>query len=333
MQEGAIGSLVVESGPGKGRSIDLEPGRTVTIGRLKGSDVLVPESTVSRNQAELIVDQDGVQFVHKGTNPSLIDGVAVRDGQPRPLWTGTKIQIGTCTLVVQLNVEEKTKEYVTPPITTQETGGEISGSSGPKEDGKPREKAKPQAGLLKSPLAKGAVVLLILLLALYAFMPKGGGNDGSKGAGAPDAEKDSLALAVRIPDAVMEGEAPDADRMAAGLLFKAAGKLFSERKLRDQNVFDSIQKWQAGIDLLAKYSMRTSAFDSAAANLRSAKDALHRRFRELEKSARIANKQGDYMKADEEVRTIMSMIPDRFDWRYQWAKDAESILTEKMLKN
>lgn len=336
-----MGSLFIQSGPRKGEILDLFPGRIITIGRLNSDEddqICVPDMVVSRTHAEIHVEENKIYFIHKGRNPSIVNGVKVNDDEPRILTEETRIGIGPFIFKIMLRSEDATQKKEVPIFSeaVHEEDDSDDGRSSSNElpqRSEQKQKDMKQSSLLNSPLAKGAVVALIVLLILYLFLPSGEKVDEKKTDArrtTSTAERDSLLLAVKIPEAAIEGTIPEEELHMARINFKAAEKLFSEQRLRDQNIFESIQKWQTGIDMIGRYTQRPSAFDSAIVNLREAKRALNDKFLELYKSVKILNQQKDYRKAYNDIQVILAAIPDRMDLRYKWAKEQEYNLKKKI---
>lgn len=351
MEENVIGKLIIKRGPGKDREINLIANQTITIGRAEENDIFIPDKTVSRKHAELVAKEDSVSLVNYGVNGSVINGTAVRDDRPRSLSQDSTITIGPCIFQVLLTLMESTQQVSIPEIPSTaepEKTRKIEKIAGkfPEEEKKPKEE-EPQEGekptpkkgesqILKSPIAKVVVGVVLLMGLLALLLPKKEQADKEE---APKQQaqtkpksvvEDSLALSVKIPKVTVQGPVPDDELQTALSYFKAAEKLFSEQRLRNQNIFDSIQKWEEGIQIIGKYQERPEALNTAVQNVRRAKESLHQKFRELEKSIRISAKQDNYKKVNEAIQIILASIPDRMDWRYRWAKQVESNIQPKL---
>lgn len=91
--------LEVAGGEGEARVAPLRDGRC-TIGRADGNDLVLPESSVSRQHA--LVKRQGSGFVVEdlgSTNGVLLNGKPVKSG---PLKDGDRLQIGTTALVFRI---------------------------------------------------------------------------------------------------------------------------------------------------------------------------------------------------------------------------------------
>ena len=74
-------------------------------------------------------------------------------------------------------------------------------------------------------------------------------------------------------------------------------------------------------------------FQENAALLKMAKEKLQKRYAENKTKVRIAMKQKQYKLALDHVTIILTSIPDKFDDRYKWAKNMETIVTNQLKRN
>jgi pSer/pThr/pTyr-binding forkhead associated (FHA) protein len=341
MTENIIGTLTIQEGPGKGKQFSITADKSLTIGRSEDCDVQIPDKTVSRKHGELVVKEDSVHFINHGVNGSIINGNKIQDNRPRPLSAETIITIGPCTLRYNPVLTEKTVEVSRTAISTlPESTKEPQAGQQPEEpvqEEKPKTE-KSEAALLKSPVSKAVVAILIVFGLLFILVPKEKKDQKTQTTSKQQQQKktiskDSLAVLVTIPEVTIQGPVPETEKQKALSLFKVAEKQFSEQKLRHRNTFDSIQKWEQGIGLIGKYSERPEDFDSAVQNCRTAKKLLHEKFNNLAKNVRIAYRQKDYRRAYDDIQIILASIPDRVDYRYKWAKQTELLIKPKLKKN
>ncbi|MBI2571759.1 MAG: DUF898 family protein [Candidatus Schekmanbacteria bacterium] len=88
------GKLVVLAGPESGKSFPfaLKDGQSMSIGKASTVDISIPEDTVSRHHATLLVDGDRLLIRdEKSTNGTLVNG---KRGNQTPLVSGDRIQLG-----------------------------------------------------------------------------------------------------------------------------------------------------------------------------------------------------------------------------------------------
>jgi len=332
MKSRSLGVLVVKSGPDKGREIDIHSGHSIKLGRGTDNDLVIPDHVVSRKHAEINADENTVFFNNYGANGSVVNGVTVRDSKPMPLTQkATNIVIGPCLYTFNLSstqLMEDNYEVSKTNISRPLDQGEESGSSVEQQDGVSGETESPSkkgdSQLLKSPVAKAIVIILIIIGALYLFLPSSEESLQIPATSNEEAQREQEAISVNLPEVSTQGAVPVSDEQAALSLFKAAVKLFSEQRLRDRNIYDSIQKWQQSIDIIGKYSERPVEFDEAVEHIRSAKKILHDKYKNIRRSIRIANEQQNYQRVLEGAQRILASIPDQKDWRYRWAKAVES---------
>lgn len=177
---------------------------------------------------------------------------------------------------------------------------------------------------LKTTISKVSFALFIFIIIMYISGSSENNSQEASAGGTLASFTDSGKAAGQQPEAArpaITGAAPESDQRVARAAFKSAEKLFSERMLRERNLFDSIQKWQAGLQLLQRYSRRPAAYDVASENLRTAKALLQRKFDAWQKEVIIHFKKKEYQEAHETLQRIQKAIPDMRDTRYRWAKD------------
>ncbi|KYG02145.1 transcriptional regulator, partial [Sorangium cellulosum] len=95
-------SLIVRTGDGAARVIDLTDGDAVAIGRAPESTVCVDDPRVSRNHARIARRGDALELVDLGSrNGTSVNGAAVRGGE-RLLAGGDVIRVGPAEIVVAI---------------------------------------------------------------------------------------------------------------------------------------------------------------------------------------------------------------------------------------
>lgn len=112
-------SLLALTGPLGGKSFPLPRG-SITIGRLPGQTIRLPDETVSRNHAVIRVSWLGCSITDlQSVNGTYVNGERV--GRRR-LRVGDRIRIGRCEFV--LNLADRGAVFAPPPSTAPEPLGE-----------------------------------------------------------------------------------------------------------------------------------------------------------------------------------------------------------------
>ena len=92
MSDELVGSMVVISGPEKGRSFSIATGVCV-VGRGRDSDTQIRDPKISRIHCEIRALQGRLELVHRGgSGGTLVDGVAIKGSVQ--LSTGSVLQLG-----------------------------------------------------------------------------------------------------------------------------------------------------------------------------------------------------------------------------------------------
>lgn len=323
------GLILIDKGPGTGKEIPLVAGKTIKIGRSAECDICIPDKTVSRIHAELVVKEDTIIFTNSGVNGSMINGVQIKNNRPVILQYGSNIVIGPCSLRITPVIRKNTEEISIKDISRTI---QISGSVPEKIIKDNKGKKVINVSLLKRitnrlPESRKSIAIVGVIVCfgiLYLLLPQHNRSNGHTNKSENTVNKDSLVLSINIPQVIIDGSPSEGELHTALFNFQAAEKLFAEQKLSDCNIYESIKKWQHGIDLIGKYSQRPAAYDSAIVNLRNAKKTLHEKFRKLERVIRTTAKQKDYKSTCIAAQVILNSIPDNMDWRYRWAKEVES---------
>jgi pSer/pThr/pTyr-binding forkhead associated (FHA) protein len=103
---------------GEPRSFQMR-GTRVTIGRMGGNDLVLPDHTVSRNHAELTHTADGWKVVDLGSrNGTRVNDVFIREAQ---VSSGSTITLGRFVLHLE---EEPSEEVRIGPSSQGEAMGE-----------------------------------------------------------------------------------------------------------------------------------------------------------------------------------------------------------------
>jgi tetratricopeptide (TPR) repeat protein len=124
-QERPSASLRVEKGPSAGRVIPLL-GDALIAGRSRECDVVIGDPSISRRHFRLMGDASGYRLEDMGSgNGTRVNGSTV---DVTDLLHGTRIQVGTTTLVYEL---EGSAEPAPPPRTSSPVSGPPAPVSGP----------------------------------------------------------------------------------------------------------------------------------------------------------------------------------------------------------
>lgn len=101
--EGKSLALLILSGRQEGTLLPLQHGRVLTIGRMEGLDLVLPEDLVSRRHAQITVSDDGVHLRDLGsTNGTFVNGKRVREVR---LAEGDRVLLGATILSVVAHEE------------------------------------------------------------------------------------------------------------------------------------------------------------------------------------------------------------------------------------
>ena len=341
MDKQTIGSVVIRSGPRRGERLELHSGRAFTIGRSQENDLIIPGETVPLRHAELVAEKDGVYFRNSGSNSAIIGDKVVRDATLVLLHHDDLITIGSCELIFKLYRQEDTKIKsltATDSNMLETSANEMSASrnhttamanSMKRRFTSMQAQLRAKLGELNLPFPKttvskvsfGLVLLIGVLCLLAAFQDDGTTATNELDPAIAPVDVDS----VKLPAIEIQGPVPEDELKKAFSLFGVAEKLFAERKLHERNLYDGMQKWQSGIDILGKYAERPEEDCFVAVNnLRIVTTLLEKRFEAWQNGVLISYKQEDYQSARLYVQKILDAIPDLNDLRHWWAKDQEN---------
>jgi hypothetical protein len=343
MDKQAIGSVVIRNGPRRGERLELHSGRALTIGRSQDNDLIIPDETVSPRHVELVAEKDGVYFRNYGSNDAIVGDKVVHDATFVLLHHDDLITIGSCELIFKLYPQDGTKiksQTATESNTLEASANEMSASrnhatamanSMKRRFTSMHAQLRAKLGELNLPFPKTTIskisfglVLLIGVLCLVAAFQDSGTT--------PPKEPDPGT--VQIDSVKIQGPVPEEELKRARSLFGAAEKLFAERMLHERNLYDSIQKWQSGIDILGKYAERPEKdYFSAVNNLREATTLLEKNFEAWQHGVLISYRQKDYRNARLYSQKILDAIPDLNDWRYRWAKEQEDEIKRRLSRS
>jgi two-component system, NtrC family, response regulator AtoC len=82
-------------------SVPLVNGRKYMLGR-EEADIVIADGSVSRTHAELILDEEGLTIVDRGSrNGTKVGGVEIAANQPMRIPLGTAFMVGSATLIAQ----------------------------------------------------------------------------------------------------------------------------------------------------------------------------------------------------------------------------------------
>lgn len=103
--------LTIVHGPGKGLSMNLEPGERI-IGRAEGCDLTLMSNQVSKKHCVFQVDESGVTLTDAGSsNGTFVNGVLVKS---KKLNHGDKVSVGDVTLEVSIPRSMRERSNVIP---------------------------------------------------------------------------------------------------------------------------------------------------------------------------------------------------------------------------
>lgn len=111
MEESPL-SLLIERGPGEGKTFDATQLKRVTIGRTQANDYPIKDPTVSRKQAVIEWRVDHWALVDVGSsNGTFVNRKVLVNDHPVRLQNGDLIRIGESTKIrVQIGTEEEEEE-------------------------------------------------------------------------------------------------------------------------------------------------------------------------------------------------------------------------------
>jgi predicted component of type VI protein secretion system len=181
--------LTVTSGPGAGRSLELEA--EVVVGR-EDADLTIPDPEISRRHATLRPEGQGVVIEDLGsTNGTFVDGRQISG--PVTVTTGATIKMGDSELALELPLDT-TRVAQTPTLgggqPTRAAGVVAPGAPPPTAEAVPPKESAPAAAPA-APAAPGrsrppwllvglGVLALVAVAAVAGVLLLGGGSDETK---------------------------------------------------------------------------------------------------------------------------------------------------------
>jgi hypothetical protein len=101
------GSLSIEYADGRREQVALDRAR-LRVGRSKDNEVVIQDEDASRQHAEILRDETGIQILDLGSaNGTNVDGVRLLPGYPQALADGSVVQIGSVRMVLRLGETER----------------------------------------------------------------------------------------------------------------------------------------------------------------------------------------------------------------------------------
>ncbi len=288
-----IGEIVIYKGYRAGKSISLYADEQITIGRSKKNKICIPDCNLSEIQMSISTENDCIYICNKSGKTITVDNIPIDHDNKIPIYNYAEIEMGLSSFHISF--------------------------------GKLTNKDSIKSEKMKKVILIVIVGLLIMSMEWFLFFKKkmDSGITINSPLKTQTLDEDQMYTQVTLPNPTINGAPPQIAIDSAVNIFKAAEQIYKERFTRNESVSMAMDKYNEGINILTRYSDRSSVLQQLEGAVQSLKNILIdiNKFYKISKSeVDMLIEKGDYYGAKQRDEEIMNLIPDIKDLRNVWAK-------------